>query len=103
MDKVKRSERGYRSRVYTDRPDMAKQDIEILKILMNKAKERELGVNSNIYYYALKHAIEELERIEDGRLGRNPGDQCTGTDLPVRDTDHPGDPGGQREKRRIAE
>lgn len=40
---------------------MEKQDIEILKILMNKAKERELGASSIIYYYALKHALEELE------------------------------------------
>ena len=43
---------------------MTKQDIEILKTLMNKAKERELGVSSIIYYYALKHAIEELEKNE---------------------------------------
>ena len=43
--------------------DMEKQDIEILKILMKKAKERDLGASSIIYYYALKHAIEELERI----------------------------------------
>lgn len=44
---------------------MEKQDIEILKILMNKAKERELGANSIIYYYALKHALEELEALKE--------------------------------------
>ncbi len=45
---------------------MEKQDIETLKILMNKAKERDLGASSIIYYYALKHAVEELEVEENG-------------------------------------
>lgn len=53
---------------------MEKQDIEILKTLMNKAKERELGVSSIIYYYALKHAIEELETARKEIKERN-GDE----------------------------
>ena len=49
---------------------MEKQDIEIMKVLMHKAKERELGASSIIYYYALKHAIEELEGEENGEENR---------------------------------
>lgn len=41
---------------------MTKQDVEILKKLMEKAKDRDLGIDSINYYYALKHAIEELEK-----------------------------------------
>lgn len=39
-------------------------DIEILKQLREKAKNRDLGVNSIYYYYALKHTINQLNNIE---------------------------------------
>jgi len=41
------------------------EDIEILKKLMDRAKNRELGVDSINYYYALKHAMEEIEKKTD--------------------------------------
>ena len=36
-------------------------DIELLKRLKEAARSRDLGLNSIEYYYALKHAIEELQ------------------------------------------
>lgn len=39
---------------------MNKNDIKILEDLMERAKSRDLGINSINYYYALKHSIEEL-------------------------------------------
>lgn len=44
---------------------MRKRDMEILKDLRGKAKERKLGIRSIGFYYALKHAIEELEGGEE--------------------------------------
>ena len=39
-------------------------DIEILEQLKEKAKNRDLGINSINYYYALSHALEILKECE---------------------------------------
>lgn len=39
-------------------------DIEILEQLKEKAKDRDLGINSINYYYALSHAITILKEHE---------------------------------------
>ena len=39
-------------------------DIEILEQLKEKAKNRDLGINSINYYYALSHALEILKEYE---------------------------------------
>ena len=39
-------------------------DIEILEQLKEKAKNRDLGINSINYYYALSHALEILKEHE---------------------------------------
>lgn len=49
---------------------MRKRDMEILKDLRDKAKERQLGIRSIGFYYALKHAIKELEGEENGEENR---------------------------------
>ena len=36
-------------------------DIEILEKLKEKARHRELGIDSINYYYALAHALEQLK------------------------------------------
>lgn len=43
-------------------------DIEILEKLEEKAKNRDLGVDSVNYYYALKHAIELMKNEEKEEL-----------------------------------
>ena len=39
-------------------------DIEILEQLKAKAKNRDLGINSINYYYALSHALKILKEYE---------------------------------------
>ena len=43
-------------------------DKEILKELKEKAEERDLGVKSINYYYALKHAIGLIEIIQGDKF-----------------------------------
>lgn len=46
--------------IFTERGDKM-NDIEILEELQEKAKTRDLGINSINYYYALKHALNILK------------------------------------------
>lgn len=57
---------------------MNNNDIKILEDLMERAKNRDLGINSINYYYALKHGIEELSgrnkhfTVIDKKTGKYP-------------------------------
>ena len=41
---------------------VSNNDINILERLMERSKNRELGIESTNYYYALKHSIEYLKK-----------------------------------------
>ena len=40
-------------------------DLELLEELKNKAAERDLGVKSIYYYYAIKHTLEAIKEMEN--------------------------------------
>lgn len=40
-------------------------DLQLLEELKNKAAERDLGVKSVYYYYAIKHALEAIKEMEN--------------------------------------
>ena len=60
-----------------------KSDIEWIQELIEKAKDRELGINSINYYYALKHLLELVCRGSQTERQETENLLCGGSTPPL--------------------